>query len=233
MHELLTQALDRFRGEVKLLIADDDLHVLNSMECTFASPAFKKTMVESYEDAVKVIGPGAPWHCWLLDVDLGENRTGIDIMKGSPNFPFVIILSGLQSMRVAAEAVNQGAMAVFDKNPDFFQSIFNETCRTAALGYVLGGKHTQYLPAYRLLCTNLIRTPEEWADKACVSVRQLHRICEVHPVATPRATLSLFYALSALLLKGREPFTGAMPAGMKEDDAEFIAKCIEHTLRKG
>lgn len=232
MHELLAMALKRFIGSVNLLVADDDLHVLSAMKYTFSSPAFNLTMAESYDEAVALIGKGAPWHCWVLDIDLGENRTGIDILKGKPNFPFVLILSGLQSMRIAAEAVNLGAMAVFDKNPDFFQSIFNETCRTAALGYVLGGKQTQYLPVYRLLCTSIIQTPEEWAEKACVSLRQIQRICEVHPVTTPRATLSLFYTVYALLLKGREPFTNAMPTGMKEDDAGYIAKCIENTLLK-
>lgn len=232
MKELLTKSLDRFRGAVNLLVVDDDIHILGSLETTFSSPVFKKTMMESYDHAVDAVRPGAMWHCWVLDIDLGENKTGIDLMKAGPGFPFVIILSGLQSMRVASEAVKGGAMAVFDKNPDFMERFYDETCRTAALGYVLGGKQSQYLDTYKLLGASIVRTPEAWAEQACVTLRQLHRICELHPFGTPKATLSMYYTLYALLLKGRPPFTDAPPKGIGEENAGYVSECISYTLRK-
>jgi hypothetical protein len=232
MKELLTKSLDRFRGSVNLLVVDDDIHILGSLEATFSSPVFKKTMIDSYGHAVDAVRPGAVWHCWVLDIDLGENKSGIDLMKAGPLFPFVIILSGLQSMRVASEAVKGGAMAVFDKNPEFMEGFYNETCRTAALGYVLGGKHSQYLDTYKLLGASIIRTPEAWAEQACVTLRQLHRICELHPFGTPRATMSTFYSLYTLLLKRRLPFTDALPPVFKPEDAGYIRECIAYTLRK-
>jgi hypothetical protein len=233
MKDLLTKSIERFRGTVNLLVVDDDLHILSALETIFMSPVFTKTMIKSYDDAVMAMRPeNKAWHCWVLDIDLGENRSGIDLMKAGHWFPFVIIMSGLQSMCVAAEAVNEGAMAVFDKSPDFFQPLFDETCRTAVLGYLLGGKHSQYLATYRLLGASFIKTPEEWAEKACVTLRQLHRICELHPCGTPKTTMSLFYTLYMLLLKGRPPFTDALPQVFRPEDAGHIKECIGYTLRK-
>lgn len=232
MNELLIKALDRFRDTVNLLVVDDNRHILSSIERTFGSPVFRKTMIESYDDAVNFIKSGSNWHCWILDIDLGENHSGIDLMKAWPRFPFVIIMSGLQSMHAAAEAVNHGAMAVFDKNPDFFQRIYDETCRTATLGFVLGGKHSQYLDTYRLLGTSLVKTPEAWAEKACVTLRQLHRICDLHPIGTPKATLSMFYTLYTLLFKGQLPFADLLPPMFKQEDTGYIKDCISYSLRK-
>ena len=234
MNELLLQALDLFRNKVNLLLVDDDRHILKSLERNFASPAFKVTSIDTYGDALHALrrNDADPWHCWILDIDLGEGKTGIDIMNAENRFPFVLILSGLQSMRVSAEAVKQGALAVFDKDPDSLERLYDETCKIAALGYVLGGKNTQYLPTYRLLFTSVITTPEEWAEKACISLRQLHRICDIHPVNSPRSTLALYYSLYLLLWKGKEPFSDTLPPGITTGQGEYFADCLEYCAKK-
>ena len=232
MDELLCKALNHFRGKINLLVVDDDLHILNSLERTFDSPAFNITTIDSYSEAIKITqSRNCSWHCWILDIDLGENRTGIEIMNANTRFPFVIILSGLQSMRVAAEAVNCGAMAVFDKNPVFFRQLYTETCEIAALGYVLGGKQTQYLSLYRLLCKSFIKTPEEWACKACISLRQLHRICEIHSIPTPRATLAQYYSIYTLLINGKLPSHDSQIEETLLGNNEYINDCLLYMLK--
>jgi hypothetical protein len=234
MNELLAKLLDSFRGKVNLLLVDDDRHVLKSLSRNFTSPAFALTSYDSFTDAIRSLrrSDGAPWHCWVLDMDLGEGKTGIDIMKTDGHFPYILILSGLQSMRVAAEAVKQGALAVFDKDPDSFERLYDETCKIAALGYLLGGKATQYLPTYRLLCDTPLRSPDEWAEKACVSLRQLHRICDIHPIDNPKGTISLFYALYLLLWKGKTPYSDELPASIKPSQVEFYTECVDYCVRK-
>jgi hypothetical protein len=234
MKELILKAQEHFRNKVNLLLVDDDRHILSSLERNFTSPAFKVAAIDTYNDAQQAVGRKNrdPWHCWVLDVDLGEGKTGIDVMKADSRFPFVLILSGLQSMRVASEAVKQGALAVFDKDPDSLERLYNETCKIAALGYLLGGTHTQYLSTYRLLCDAVLTTPEQWAEKACVSLRQLHRICDIHPVTTPRSTLALYYALYLLLWKGKEHISDALPPGIKPGQIEYFSYCIEYCLKK-
>ncbi|MBN1128300.1 MAG: response regulator [Chitinispirillaceae bacterium] len=229
MTDFANTTLSQFKSKVNLLIVDDDRHILKSLESNFTSPLFKITCVDSFNEALSSAqNHGAHWHCWILDIDLGENRSGLEIMKATPRFPFVIVLSGLQSMRIAAEAVKQGALAVFDKNPDALERLYNETCKTAALGYLLGGKQTQYLPVYRLLAASLITSIEEWAEKACISLRQLHRIAEMHPVDTPKASLSLFYGIYYQLFKGRSLTSRKQPPGVEPSHLDFFSDCLSY-----
>jgi ActR/RegA family two-component response regulator len=233
MKDLLNQALALFTAKVNLLLVDDDRLILNSLRRNFISPALNITAIDTFSDAVRAVGSSrVTWHCWVLDIDLGAEKTGIDIMKAAPNYPFVLILSGLQSMGIASQAIKQGALHVFDKDPASFDRLYDEVCKTAALGYVLGGKNTQYLPVYRLLYGSVITTPDEWAEKACVTLRQLHRICEVHPITSPRTTLAHYYALYTMLWKGAQPFDNALPPGIEERNREYTAECIIYTLRK-
>jgi CheY-like chemotaxis protein len=227
--EILASVQSHFRNKVNLFLADDDRHVLKSLETCFSSPLFKTTCADSFQEALtKITAPSPPWHCWILDIDLGENRSGLELMKSMPHFPFIIVLSGLRSMRIAAEAVKQGALAVFDKDPDALERLYDETCKIAALGYLLGGKQTQYLPVYRLLANSLISSIEEWAEKACLSLRQLHRIAEMHPVNTPKASLSLFYGIYYLLFIGHSMTTRKIPPGIGPGNFDFFSHCLEY-----
>jgi ActR/RegA family two-component response regulator len=233
MKELLQQASHFFERKVNLLLVDDDRHILKSLQRNFTSTAFNITALDTFDSARKAAGSVAtPWHCWVFDIDLGGGKTGIDIMKSVPNFPFVIVLSGLQSMSVAAEAVQQGALRVFDKDPESFDKLYAQTCKVAALGYVLGGKHTQYLPIYRRLFDSIIVSVDEWADKACLSLRQLHRICDGHPIDNPRFTLELYYGLYFLLWKGAKFDSMEMPSETGSDTAKYFTDCLATILRK-
>jgi ActR/RegA family two-component response regulator len=231
MEDLLHQMSRRFERTVNLLLVDDDRQVLKALQRNFTSPAFAITAMDTFDSAKKAAA-GGMWHCWVLDIDLGNGRTGMDIMAADKNFPFVIILSGLQSMSTAAEAVRRGALQVFDKDPAAFDQLYAETCKAAALGYVLGGKHTQYLPVYRLLCGAVIASVDEWADKACLSLRQLHRICDIHPVKNPRSTLDLYYAFYLLLWKGARLSSSALPSGIVDLEVEYLTKCLASALKR-
>ena len=223
------QTLSRFHSKVHLLIVDDDYHILKSLENNFTSPLFKISCSDTYNEALSLtLNRDITWHCWILDIDLGENRSGLEIMKCSPQFPFVIVLSGLQSMNTAAEAVRQGALTVFDKTPDTLEKLYDATCRIAALGYLLGGKPTQYLPVYRLLTGNIITSIEEWAEKADLSLRQLHRITRMHQVDTPKASLSLYYGLYYQLFKGYSRDSGKTPPGADSSHELFFSSCLTY-----
>ena len=178
-----------------------------------------------------IVDNHASWHCWVLDIDLSGNHTCLEIMNRFPRFPFVIVLSGLQSMHRAAEAIQKGAFDVFDKDPESFERFYDETCKTAALGFLLGGKQTQYLPLYRLLCKSVITSIEAWAEHACVSVRQLHRITELHPVNTPKASLALYYGMYYLLYKGMPPFDETFPRDCFPENANFFEECLAYCSR--
>ena len=219
----------RFKSKVNLLVVDDDRYILKSLEKKFASPLFKISCIDTYEGALSSArDQRVSWHCWILDIDLGKNKSGLDVMKAFPHFPFVVILSGLQSMSIAAEAVSQGAMAVFDKVPNALERMYDETCKIASLGFLLGGKQTQYLPVYRILTKSIITSIEQWAQKAFISERQLHRIIEMHPVDTPKASLSLYYGLYYLLFKGLSLTSKIQPPQTTPDHLDFFSNCLAY-----
>ncbi len=214
---------------INLLIVDDDRHILKSLENNFSSPLFKITCIDSICDALSATRDQTrEWHCWILDIDLGENRSGLEIMQASPHYTFVLVLSGLQSMKIAAEAMEQGALAVYDKDPDSLERLYDKTCRIAALGKLLGGKPTQYLPVYLLLTDSIITSVEEWADKAHLSLRQLQRITGMHPVDTPKASLSLYCSLYYRLFQGNSTESRKLPPGCTQTESDFFMKCLKY-----
>jgi hypothetical protein len=232
MKDSLAQLGNLLAGKVRLLLADDDPAIIRSLRSLFSSPVFEINSAASFAEAEKLLrDPSKRWHGWLLDIDLGQGRTGLDIMKLNEGFPFVIILSGLRSMTLAGSAIRQGAMMVFDKSGSL-KELHDQTCRTAALGYILDGKPSQYLPIFKLLCQSTITTPEEWAEKACIGDRQLRRICDLHPIGATRVTLAFYYSIYCLLWKGAAPFDDTLPPAIKEKDAAFLKECCAYTLKK-
>ncbi len=216
--DLILQGISRF--PVGLLVVDDDPPVVRSLRSVFSCPAFEITSAESYESACEQITSNSDnWHCWIVDIDLGSSRNGIDIISRFLNFPFIVVLSGLQSMQLASEAIQKGAMHVLDKSPDLLDRLHDTVCKTCALSHVLGRKQSKYLPTYRLLEKSVIKSPEEWAEQACVSIRQLHRICDLHAVSGIRATLSAFYGMYYLLCEGTV-----------EGDTEYFHSCLKDLL---
>ena len=189
---------------VRLCIVDDDRYILDSLADLFFSPLFSVHTADSTPSALKKLTYGT-WHCCLLDIAMEHEESGLDVLRACKQFPFVIMLSGLRSMQIAGAAMEQGAMKVFDKEPDNFDTLHSEVCRTAALGFILGGKQSQYLQHFMILKESIVYTPEQWADTACMTVRQLERICKTNTNLSPRFVLPFYYALSILLETGDTP----------------------------
>ncbi len=192
--------LKLFRSKINLLIVDDDPVVLDSIKFLFSSPLFNIMTGSDLKQALEIINSAQkPWHCWILDIALDEEDDGFKILRQYPQFPFSVMLSGLRSMTTATQAMQNGAMKVFDKDPHSISLLHDEVCKIASLGFVLNGKGTQYLKHYTLIKENIFATPKDWAVSACITVRQLERICSMHSPLTPKYVLSLFYTLYGIL----------------------------------
>ncbi|MBD3345036.1 MAG: response regulator [Chitinivibrionales bacterium] len=205
IQDLVKRLSEYFAAKINILLVDDMPLVIDFYRSAFDSPLINLSTASSLDEAYALIRSAEqPWHCWLLDIDLGKGQNSIEIIRNYPDFPFVLILSGLQSMSVAAEAVKCGAMDVFDKSPEIVPKLVSEVCGIAALGYILGGKKTQYLDTYMLLYKEVILGLEMWAQKACITDRQLRRICALHPFANPSTIRPLYYSLYYVLCKSLE-----------------------------
>jgi DNA-binding NarL/FixJ family response regulator len=188
-------------GRVHLLIIDDDSQVRDMLTGMFSSSSLVSiTSGASCRQAFELITNAQhPWHCWILDIALDEEKDGLTILKRYPRFPFTIMLSGLRSMTTATEALKLGAMKVYDKDPSSLDELYESVCKIAAMGFVLNGKNTQYLSQFSFLLEKPLKTAEQWAETACISPRQFDRICTSHTSLTARLLLPFYYTLYVLL----------------------------------
>ncbi len=230
--------IDSFNKKINLLIIDDESIVLDVITSIFSSPLFNIYTGSTVAQAFKQIDSAEkPWHCWILDINIGEREDGVDIVRRYPEYPFALMLSGLRSMTKASQALQSGAMKVFDKTPESLDLLHDEVCKTAALGFVLGGKRTQYLKNFTLLMENLFTTPAEWAESKYITVRQLERICSTHSMLSPKYCMSLYYALYYILSKDEDislnPSNTSGETSDKNQDAlfrpyiEFVSKNLD------
>jgi DNA-binding NarL/FixJ family response regulator len=206
MHDGIAALSENLGAKIRLLIVDDQEIVCQSIRRLFSSPLFSIQTAESLERAKELIRRSSePWHCWIVDVALEHKNAGLLLLSEHREFPFAVMLSGLGSMSMASQAMQAGAIAVFDKDPHSMQSLYELVCSVSALGFLLKGKTTKYLATFQLLDQHPIDTPDAWAQHACISVRQLERICALHSPLTPRLFRPLFYALRYVLLLGSHP----------------------------
>ncbi len=199
-HQKLLLTLE---NRINLLVIDDDQNFKQMVKNLFVSPLFNVTFVSSFADAEAMIqSKKVIWHCWIMDIPYGAESTGLAFIKKYATFSFVVICSGLQSMTTASQAIECGALKVFDKKREQRGLIFNEICKIATLGYLLQGRYTKYLSHFLLLTESAITDKQLWAHYACLSIRQLERVCSLSSPFTARSFLSFFYTIYYLLTKG-------------------------------
>lgn len=221
-------------NRINLLLVDDDYPILHSLCGLFSSssPLFCVKTASSFEEAETAIKcQKGNWHAWVIDIDLGTKRSGFDILKTNPNFPFTAVLSGLHSMSLGSEASKYGAMQVFDKGASFFEKMYGDLCGIAALGFILRGRNTKHLPIFSLLQDLSIRSSKEWAYKAQVTFRQLARICEIQGNVHSQHYIA-YYNACRYLLAQNQPFKHGIESNtIRQDDMGFISDCIDRTVR--
>ncbi len=228
MKENVQALRNRLASRINLLVVDDQEIVRQSIVRMFASPLFAIQTADSFQSANEAIRAAQwPWHCWIVDIALEREDSGLFLLVEHIDFPFMIMLSGLGSMSLASRAMQAGAIAVFDKDPKSLNSLYELVCAIAALAFLLGGKNTKYLSTFRLLEQSAITSPDDWAQKACISVRQLERICAIHSPLTPRLFRPLFYAIRYLLVCGKNESQTNWPFSISRD---FHEESLEQAL---
>jgi ActR/RegA family two-component response regulator len=216
--------------KINLLLVDDDRYLLRSLSDLFSSPAFNVVSVLTLEQARAAQSQvKGGWHCWVLDIDLGMGKSGLELIKENPGYPFVLVLSGLRSMNAATHALASGALKAFDKDPQSLDVLFAEVCEVAALGFILRGKQTKNLPVFMLLRVPSVRTVNDWAEKAHITMRQLARICEGHQGIHARQFIALYNTCRHLLGIGGS--SDKSRAGSSY--VSFLEECLEYTSSNG
>jgi len=236
MSSFLKEAITLFRNKVKLLVIDDDSHARASLTDLFSSPLFSVSTTASLDEAYTIVGTTPEnWHCWIVDIDLAKGQSGLQLLKRYPNYSFAVVLSGLRSMVLAGDAIKLGARSVVDKAPTHIDRLVNDVCKTAALGYVLGGKPTPQLDIFLSLQDDSVTSIEIWAERLNIPVRQLYRICEIYPPLTPHYALALYRSIYCLLqVNPGELDDMGENSGLRPDlsPQELYYSSIEYIIRK-
>jgi len=220
----------QFEKKINLLVVDDDPYLLSSLVDLFSSPAFNVVSAATLDHARAVQSKvKGGWHCWVLDIDLGMGGSGLGLIKENPGYPFALVLSGLRSMSVASEALALGALKAFDKDPRSLDALFAEVCEVAAMGFVLRGKQTKNLPVFMLLRDPSVRTVNDWAEKAHITMRQLARICEAHQSIHAREYIALYNTCLHFLSIGGD----SNKSRASSSYVSFLEDCFEYTSSHG
>lgn len=203
--DYISAIVNKLDKKINLLIVDDYPIIRNALQELFSSPIFHTFFASSEKEARKIIPTVPEWHAWLLDISMENDESGLLLLADNQHFPYTIMLSGIRSMNISSKAMQLGAHRVFDKEPDLLPVMHRELCSLAALAYILKGTTTKYFPLFKLLLTTTFSTADDWAQAACLTKRQLERICTIHPGKSPRNIVPMFYAVQHLLQNDGEP----------------------------
>lgn len=120
-------------SKTRLLLVDDDRHVLESMDDWLSGQGYLVETCSDYEAAVEAVERGG-FHVLLTDLRLGVS-SGLDLLKVSrrlqPEVP-VILLSGYATLETGVEAIRGGAFDLLTK------PLIDETLKDAISRALLG-----------------------------------------------------------------------------------------------
>jgi hypothetical protein len=215
-----------FSGRINLLIVEDDVSLLLMLKKTFSLPYINVVQASSMKDASKAITRlGGAWHCWIVDMCLGEKKNaGTALIEENNHFPFAIIYSGLGSMEGAACAIQKGAAAVIDKGVDTLEKLIWEACGLIPLGVLCGGVLRKKKELLFLFRDHTIRNPNEWADKAGITLRQIENISISAASIPPSFTIPFYYGVRYLLATS----LGVDQQFISAADRAFYRGCVEY-----
>ncbi|NLG17308.1 MAG: response regulator [Fibrobacter sp.] len=234
MVTFLQNGLGLFNKKINLLIVDDDEIIRESLAVKISSSLFNTVCAGSLEEAFGAIGETITgWHCSIVDLDLGNGASGLDLFRRFPGYPFTIILSGLRSMTLASEAMHLGTFSVIDKDPSEVDRLCRTVHEAATLGFLLNGRPSPYLDTFRLLRDQRIDSVDAWVERLGVTQRTLYRICEFHPPLTPHYALALYRSIHFLLTNAETTVAPslAIPPRCKSEDHNDPSMWIEYILQ--
>jgi len=221
-----------FANKINILIAEDRPDQLLLYSVLFDSPLFCIQTCDSFTNFTQIVSKKAliPWHCWICDIDLGSDKTALDLLH-IYRFPYIILISALQSMEIASQALQLGGIAVFDKNPDSIDRMYDKVCSLVALTFLLNGKPTDYLSQFLILTENVVVSKEQWCTLSCLGLRQLENICKLYSGLSPKKFLMAYHVLYLLLVQEQSQLCSQRLRNYLSEP-DLVAQAINYVIKK-
>lgn len=192
------ELLRHFFKRMKLLVVDAEERFQSALQTAFSTTLIDVvTACNRHEATTAIAASSAHWHCWIMEINL--ECEGLDIVEDHPQFPFVIIHSGMGSMEQAARAIRLGVAEVIDKTAGSINRLITKTCALLPLGMLCRGMLPKNRDVFFTLTKSIIINHREWAEKVNLSLRQLENICNLHTGLSPSLVLPFYYGMQYLL----------------------------------
>lgn len=161
--------LERIRNRVNIMIVEDHKELLEKYEALLASsPALRVSTARSIDEARELTRSGRrKWHCWLLDLFLGDGEMATGLLPRYSNYPYVVAMNAQSSPQDTSEAMRLGALYVMDKTEARMADVAEMVCRVSALGVLLKGEPTHRREVFEpLIYERCITSVEQWHKHA-------------------------------------------------------------------
>jgi len=191
---------NHFTGRGRLHIVEDSAMHVKIISHRFAAPFFTIEISRNFAQLKQKAATQKLFHCWICDIDLGSAQSGLDILTRSYS-PFTLMVSGLQTMEIAAQAMKKGAVAVFDKSPASIDRLYDEVCALMPISFLFKGRAKDNLALFLLLKDHQIQTIHQWAELAGVSERQLNNLCRSVVGISPKKIIPFYHCLYTTLME--------------------------------
>jgi ActR/RegA family two-component response regulator len=217
-----------FSKRINLLIVEDEPEILSWLGEIFLIPSINVAIAQTVDEARCLMdSANIKWHCWIIDMSLGDRKNaGLELIESHNHFPFSIVYSGIQSMECASRATKIGAAAVIDKGNKSIEKLIDAVCRIVPLAFILKKAAYKNKDVLFLLQDHVFLQPQEWADKAGISVRHLQRICALHDNIQPSFIIPFYYGMR-LFLSSNLSGIGNLP---KIEEHQFHEDCAKSLL---
>jgi hypothetical protein len=211
---------------INLLVVEDEVSLLSMLRETFSTPYINIVTASNMKTATNVVArTGTAWHCWIVDMCLGEKKNaGTALIEGYGHFPFAIVYSGLGSMESAAGAIRKGAAAVIDKGTGSLDRLVWEACSLMSLGVLCGGTLRKKKEVLFLLKEHAVRDSSAWAESAGISLRQLENVSMAATGIPPSFAVPFYFGLRYLLAAE----LGVERKFIAAKESAFYWKCVEY-----
>jgi hypothetical protein len=217
----LPDLIEIFQHRIQVRLCESDYVCRLRISEALSSPLIAITHSHSEATAPAVFQPQQKkWHCWIVD-DTFMRTAGAagDVQR---LFPYSIVVAEQKWMRLGFEAAKRGALYVIDRDkPTLSTTLPALVNSVAALGFLLKGQRTDYLPIFALLGEGVVSSPQDWARRAGIGLRYLENICKLHCGLTPREVIPLYYSLNCMAYCGGSGLPGQLPVSSTRWKAYF------------
>ena len=226
-----------FSGAVNILIVDDNPHFHSFLSSTIlTSSLLSVRSIFSLAHAAKELSSSKIYYCTIfgLRCNCAENSA---FLFQNRRISYGVIFSHPDTTSPEASLISDRHYFIeHDKNTfvsspsaHFIYSLFS----IISVSFLLNTLRPRKTNLFDILHSDIIHSPEEWADRFFHCQRSVRDICKLYSDLTPTQFLSLFYSIQYTILSdflAGVSFDISPLISRLGDNVDFFNNCINYVL---